>query len=1185
VPRRRSQEETDQTLRDPEVEATRPAKKRSKTDETQSRGSKPKSKKGKSKSKTRSKSRGERSKGKSQGKSRTRARASVRQRKGSSRHPDMEVARLLVKRGFIEKARAVDALKLQRRRAKEGKRRVPFLQLLVKQRLVPASELPTIQDAIRSNTYICEKCEARAVIMGGSQRNYGPCPRCGNKIEVEPQSAAPSALKLHENAAAADSEDRFSGTATWRPRGDRRLRQFEPGMVAFDRYLLRDELGRGAMGVVYRARHMELGKEVALKVLVPSEDAWEQQVERFRREAAAVQKLRHDGIVQVHDFGSDGEVYYLTMDLVEGGESLHRRLKREPSAPLEWRLKVVEAVARAISHAHERGVIHRDLKPANVLLAPDDTPLVADFGLAKDEEADGAELTRTQDRLGTPLFMAPEQIRLGASTVDGTADTWALGVILFVCATGRYPFRSRTVLDLYTRILQEEPDWDGSRYSAPDRPGIKLTTSSSGVLEDTKTNPGASGEDSSDLCEATEAGARTPSGKLPRTLPEPPPNFAMEAPKPPFLPPPELAGAPPAQLRKIIRCALAKDPADRYPTADDLADDLARFLAGEPVQGGGPGVTKRVRQALDRKQVLKPLALALGLLVLLGTAAGVGGVLHLRTEQQRLAEGREREAKLQAAREAVLELEGQAEVFWRGARDANDVPSYDRAAASLLGLGEANRLPRAYRRAGSCLLQLQRFAEALEAFESAVSAADAGQGSQPSAERVEALAGRARAALLMGSPEQANAAAHQALAAGADVPAPARDRLLHLAAVSCLQSDPHAAAKETQAALAARYAEGSPPAYVLAYLARFATEAGEFGQAAKYLEEGPPGIDAEIEAARRNLALAQPPTDPRHFRKALRIGPGALQDATSFSQAARKAGSAPEQSQRMRLTQLANRAFPWSPVQHYYLGKDLQNLEDDPEGALDAFRQAAWLDPYYETGREFYLACLLPTDRADRLEEAARFLRWWGERDPASPHARIRLAYVLARQGRLGEAWEAAQHEAAAKQPWRQALLLIVLREIASEAELAALPTKVEGASQPPPGEPLGETVEQFNDLLEGTRLLLAAKKLDAARTLIRQAGNLRINDRFGRRDDLCFGERRVLQARVAAASGEPQEALRRLERARLGEEEDRDLSKRFAPHRAAGSAAAALRSYKEFSSLKDDLGFKKLLKSLRASP
>ncbi|MBL4846466.1 MAG: protein kinase [Planctomycetes bacterium] len=1165
--RRRSDDE-DRTLRDNEPgEATRPANSRR-------RKSKSKSKGGKSKSKSKSKSK--------EGKSRTRARASVRQRKKSSRrHPDIEVARLLVKRGFLKKPVAVEALKLQKKRAKDGKQRVPFLRLLVKQRLVEAAELPAIQDEIRSNTYICDKCEARAVIMAVSQRNSGVCPRCGHSIEVDPASEAPSAMKLSELAPGPESDERISGTTTWRPVGDRRLRGFEPGTIAFDRYLLREELGRGAMGVVYRARHLELGKEIALKVLIPSEDAWEQQVERFRREAAAVQKLRHDGIVQVHDFGTDGEVYYLTMDLVEGGESLHRRLKREPPAPLEWRLGVVAAVARAISHAHERGVIHRDLKPANVLLTPEGKALVADFGLAKDEEADGAELTRTQDRLGTPLFMAPEQIRLGASTVGGTADTWALGVILFVCATGRYPFRSRTVLDLYTRILSEEPDWDGSRFSAPDRPGIKLHNSSSGVLEDTKT----SARNDASICEATEAGARTPSGKLPQTLPEPPPNFQMEAPKPPFLPPPEITGAPPAQLRKIIRCALAKDPLDRYPTAENLAEDLERFLAGEPVQGGGPSVGKRVRQALDRKQVLKPLALALGLVLLLGGAAGVGGLLHFRTEQQLLEESRDREAKLQAAREAWLDLEGQAERHWAGARDANDLPSYDRAAAELRALGREHKVPRAYRRAGGCLLMLQRFADALEAFETAASLADAGHGSHPAAERIEALGGRARAALLMGSPEQANQAAREALSGGSDVPPQSRDLLLHLAALSSLRSDPQAAPRETRAALQARLDTGDAPPFVLAYLARFATLDGDFAAAAKLLEAAPPGLDAEVEAARRALALAQPPTDPRYFRKVLRVGPGALQDATSFSQAARKAGAAEQQTERMGLTRLAVRTFPWSPVQHYYLGKDLQNLADDPDGALDQFRQAAWLGPFYVTGREFYLACLLATDRADRLEEAARFLRWWGARDPKSPYPPMRLAYVLGRQGRLGDAWQAAQHEAVAATPWRRSLLLQVLRECADEAELAALPKEVQGQTQPPLGEPLDATLEQLNDLLDGTRLLLSAGKLDAAKALIGQAKNLRFNDRTGRRDTLCHTERMVLQARCLAASGEPSRALDLLERARLGNRRSRDLSKNFAPHRAAGSAPAALRSHAELTSLRGEPRFKKLLESLRVKP
>src|SRR5690606_23637270 len=154
------------------------------------------------------------------------------------------------------------------------------------------------------------------------------------------------------------------------------------------------------------------------------------------------------------------------------GGSLHRRLKDTADPPpLRERLGVILEVAHAVQHAHEQGVIHRDLKPANVLLTPEGRAKVADFGLAKDEDAETGELTRTQDRLGTPLFMAPEQIRRGAASVDARADVWALGVMLFACVTGRYPFRSRTVMDLYLRIMKDDPDWTGTKYSAPDRPG------------------------------------------------------------------------------------------------------------------------------------------------------------------------------------------------------------------------------------------------------------------------------------------------------------------------------------------------------------------------------------------------------------------------------------------------------------------------------------------------------------------------------------------------------------------------------------------------------------------------------------------------------------------------------------------------------------------------------------------
>jgi hypothetical protein len=376
------------------------------------------------------------------------------------RHPDIEVARLLVKKGILPKPAALEAPKEQKARARDRKPRVNFLQLLVQRKSLAASQLTSVQDEVRRHTYICSSCEGRAILL--PSKSQASCPRCGAEISRDSPSG---------NTAGSGGEDLGSARDLALP-GPPGLEGFAAKGQAFGRYEILEEIGRGAMGVVYRARHATLGKEVALKVLLAGDEAREAQIQRFRREAAAVQKLRHDGIVAIHDFGAEGDVYFLTMDLVPGGLTLHKQWKDPEQAPgLMARLGEVAQVAFAIDHANARGVIHRDLKPANVLLTNDGRPLVADFGLAKDEEDMGG-LTRSDDRLGTPLFMAPEQVRRGSSVVDGRADVWALGVMAFVAATGRYPFRGRTIMDLYMKILNEDPDWEGTRSAAPDRDGF-----------------------------------------------------------------------------------------------------------------------------------------------------------------------------------------------------------------------------------------------------------------------------------------------------------------------------------------------------------------------------------------------------------------------------------------------------------------------------------------------------------------------------------------------------------------------------------------------------------------------------------------------------------------------------------------------------------------------------------------
>lgn len=226
-----------------------------------------------------------------------------------------------------------------------------------------------------------------------------------------------------------------------------------PGMVGDD-YEILEQLGRGGMGVVYKARQSRLNRLVAIKVILAGEHASEESLKRFRIEAEAAARLQHDGFVQVYDAGEQAGRPYLVMEYVEGG-SLKERLDGTPW-PCRQAAQFVERLARIVHAAHEKQIVHRDLKPANILLTRSEQVKITDFGLAKLADASGS-VTQSGEVLGTPSYMAPEQAMGKCKEALPSIDIYALGAILYDLMTGRPPFRGASPTDTLLQVIGDKP--------------------------------------------------------------------------------------------------------------------------------------------------------------------------------------------------------------------------------------------------------------------------------------------------------------------------------------------------------------------------------------------------------------------------------------------------------------------------------------------------------------------------------------------------------------------------------------------------------------------------------------------------------------------------------------------------------------------------------------------------------
>src|SRR5215831_5252298 len=308
----------------------------------------------------------------------------------------------------------------------------------------------------------------------------------------------------------------------------------------FSRYDVREVLGEGATSVVYSAWDRELHRPVAIKLLRESAGLSDLARQRFRREAQAAAGMAHPNVVTLYDAGEQDGRPYLVLELVEG-KSFSETLQKNPGFR-RGHVELLAKAARGAGAVHAKGIVHRDLKPGNILVTPTGEPKIGDFGLVH-LEGTTLELTRAGATLGTPYYMAPEQVESRPGKITARTDVYGLGAILYEVLSGRTPHVGETLVEIYKKILQDDP--------------VRVR------------------------------------------------SLSLQT---------------PPELEAIALKALSKDPAGRYASGDEFADDLGRYLAGQPVKAKPPSFADDVRKTWIRNRPVF-LAAGLGLAVALGVAA------------------------------------------------------------------------------------------------------------------------------------------------------------------------------------------------------------------------------------------------------------------------------------------------------------------------------------------------------------------------------------------------------------------------------------------------------------------------------------------------------------------------------------------------------------------------------------